>query len=61
MNLRTITCLVVYSPKRRAIVNGFRTKKDLIRWFPDGVPMGCVVVKMKGHYLRRIDSAAKTP
>jgi hypothetical protein len=48
---RTITCWTIYSPKRRVIVNGFRTKKDLKAHYSAGVPLGCVVVKMKGHYL----------
>lgn len=50
MNLRTITCWVVYNPKRRSIVNGHRTKKDIKRYYPAGIPIGCVLVKMKGHY-----------
>jgi hypothetical protein len=50
MNLRTITCWVVYNPKRRAIVNGHRTQKELKTYYSAGIPIGCVIVKMKGHY-----------
>lgn len=53
MNLRTITCWAVYNPARRSIVNGHRTKKDLMRFYPSGIPLGCVLVKMKGNYVRR--------
>jgi len=31
-------------------VNGHRTKKDLKRFYSAGIPIGCVVVKMNGHY-----------
>jgi len=50
MNLRTIACWAVYDPKRRSIVNGFRTKKALKIWYPSGIPIGCVVVRLKGQY-----------
>lgn len=59
MSLRTITCVAVYDHKRRSIVAGFRTKKELERHFPDGVPLHLVVVKMKGHYLRRPSTRGK--
>lgn len=51
MKLRAITCWTVYNPKRKAIVTGHRTKKDLKLWYPCGIPIRCVVVKMKGQYL----------
>lgn len=54
MNLRTIVCWVVYSPKRRAIVNGHRTKKDMEKFYSAGIPFGCVVVKMKGYYVQPV-------
>lgn len=50
MNLRTIRCWAVYRPKSRAIVNGFRTRKDMKRHYSAGIPIGCVVVKLTGHY-----------
>ena len=52
MNLRTITCWVVYNPKRRSIVNGHRTKKDFNKFYGGRIPIGCVMVKMTGHYVR---------
>lgn len=52
MNLRTITCWAVYNPKRRSIVNGFRTKKAMKEHYPLGTPIGCVLVKLKGHYVK---------
>lgn len=52
MNLRTIICWAVYNPKRKSIVNGFRTKKEMKRFYSAGIPIGCVLVKMKGHYVR---------
>ena len=52
MNLRTIACWVVYNPKRRSIVNGFRTKKELLNHYGANViPIGCVLVRMKGNYV----------
>lgn len=48
--LRTIKCWSVYNPKRRSIVNGFRTKKAMKEWYPTGIPIGCVVVQLTGHY-----------
>lgn len=51
MRLRTITCWAVYNPKRRAIVNGHRTQKDLKQFYSAGTPIGCVIVKMKGQYM----------
>lgn len=60
MKLRTIICWAVYNPKRRSIVNGHRTKKDLKFYYPGGIPIGCVLVKMKGHYVqRRMNSRAE--
>ena len=50
MNLRTIKCWAVYNPKRRIIVNGFRTKKEMEAHYSAGIPIGCVLVKLKGHY-----------
>lgn len=50
MKLRTIKVLAVYNPKKRIIVNGFRTKKEMDTYYSAGVPIGCVVVEMKGHY-----------
>lgn len=47
---RTITCWAVYRPKVRAIITGFRTKKEMKRFYSAGIPIGCVVVKMQGHY-----------
>lgn len=52
MNLRTITCWVVYRPKARSIVNGFRTRKELKAHYSLGIPIGCELVKMKGQYLQ---------
>lgn len=54
MNLRTITCWAVYHPKRRSIVNGFRTRKEFKEHYSAGIPIGCVLVKMKGHYVRQL-------
>lgn len=51
MNLRTIRCWSVYNPKRRVIVAGFRTKKEMNAHYSAGIPIGCVVVRMTGHYL----------
>jgi hypothetical protein len=53
VNLRTIICWVAYNPKRRRIVNGFRTKKEFSRHYTAGIPIGCVLVKMKGNYVPR--------
>lgn len=50
MNLRTITSWAVYYPKGKSIMAGFRTKKDLKRRYPLGIPIGTVLVKMQGHY-----------
>lgn len=51
MNLRTIICWVAYDPKRRRILNGFRTQKEFRNHYAAGIPIGCVLVKMKGHYV----------
>jgi len=53
VKLRTIQCWAVYNPKRKAIVNGFRTQKDMRSYYSAGIPIGCVVVKMKGNYVPR--------
>lgn len=58
MSLRTIICWAIYHPKRRRIVTGFRTRKDIKAYYTAGIPIGCLVVKMKGHYLRRMESPA---
>jgi hypothetical protein len=61
MNLRTIRYWAIYVPERRSIVCGFRTKKEMKKRYPRGIPIGCVLVKMIGHYLpaRRGDSRSK--
>jgi hypothetical protein len=46
MNLRTITFYVVYDHAAKAVIAHFQFKKDILK-----VPSGCVVVKMKGHYV----------
>ena len=51
MNLRTITCWAVYNPRGRRIVTGFRTRKEFKEFYSSGIPIGCVLVKMKGHYI----------
>lgn len=53
MNLRTITCWVLYNPKRKIILNGFRSATDMKRHYADGWPKGYVVVKMKGNYVAK--------
>jgi hypothetical protein len=48
MNLRTITLWVLYHPKRREIITARKFRYELE---PIRIPAGCVVVKMKGHYV----------
>ena len=50
MNLRTIACWAVYHPKSRRIIHGFRTKKELNSFYSSGIPIGTVLVRMKGNY-----------
>lgn len=56
MNLRTITCWVLYDPLAQAIIATRQFKYQIKRLHQ---PEGAVVVKLKGHYLRRIDGPAK--
>lgn len=51
MNLRTITLWAIYRPKFKHIVTTEPTKKALLK--KHRVPTDCVVVKLKGHYVRR--------
>ena len=45
MNIRTITCWAVYDPQRKVIFTVRALKKQ-------AKPIeGCILVKMKGHYL----------
>lgn len=60
MNLRTIKFWAVYHPGRRSIVNGFLTKKALKKHYPLGIPIGTVLVQMKGHYVRRASTRSAT-
>lgn len=48
--IRTITSWAVYYPKGRRILNGFRTKKDMKAFYPLGLPIFSVLVKMTGTY-----------
>jgi hypothetical protein len=49
MKLRTVTCWAIYRPSTKLIVVGMPTKKQLLAL--RHVPEGCVVVKLKGHYV----------
>lgn len=61
--IRTITSWAVYLPAQRRILNGFRTRKDMDRFYgKNRIPIGTVLVKMQGTYAegmirtkRRID------
>ena len=50
MNLRTITCWIIYNPKQKDIVAS-RPYKYLIERCH--VPKDCVVIQMTGHYVRK--------
>lgn len=50
MNLRTLTCWAIYDPSCRHII-AVRQHKYLIERLHR--PAGSVLVKMKGHYVRR--------
>lgn len=54
MNLRTITFWAIYDPKHKYILTTKQRKRELVRTCH--VPDGCVVVKMKGHYVRKRSS-----
>ncbi len=57
MNLRTITFWVLYDPMVQVVIASRKLKKDIERIHH---PAGCVVVKVKGHYLpRRAEQGAK--
>jgi len=57
--VRTIACWVVYYPKERRILNGFRTKKELKAHYPLGIPIFTTLVKMQGNYAA-ISNTTKT-
>lgn len=57
MNLRTLKCWAVYDPKKGGLVHAFTIRgaaEAFCRFRNDG----CVVVTMKGRYVRR--KAAKS-
>lgn len=53
MNLRTITFWVLYDPKRKELIASRQFKHEIEKLHR---PAGSVVVKVKGHYVRRSDS-----
>ena len=50
MNLRTITCWAVYDPRKKYIFAMRQYKKQLLTSVH--IPKGCLVVKVKGHYVK---------
>lgn len=51
MSLRTIKFWVIYDPKEKMVIAERRTKKEIIERCH--VPAHCVIVEMKGHYIRK--------
>lgn len=57
MNLRTISYWVVYDPAQKHIITAEQFKKTLLKRFKRRpLPTGCVIVNMRGHYHRPIDT-----
>lgn len=50
MNLRTIILWGIYRPKYKQLIHTRPTKKSLLE--KTHIPADCVVVKLKGHYVR---------
>lgn len=50
MNLRTITFWVLYDPRDKYVIAERKTKREIVERIH--IPDGCILVKMKGHYLR---------
>ena len=50
MNLRTVQFWAFYDPKHKWLVATKPTKRELVRTVH--MPEGCVIVKMKGHYVK---------
>lgn len=55
MSLRTLKYWAIYDPERGVIVDGATTKTDA-EVFRNRQYEGCVLVRMRGHYVKR-----KTP
>ena len=59
MNLRTIQFWAIYNSSTKHIIATDKTKKGLLaRWNIRDSPW-CVVVKLKGNYVRRSSATAK--
>ena len=53
MNLRTLQFWLVYNINAKAVIGTAKTKKALLqRWGNLSDTPWCVVVRMKGHYLK---------
>lgn len=61
MNLRTLQFWAIYNSATKHIIANAKTKKELIeRWGNLKDSPWCVLVKMKGHYVRRLPSTKAT-
>lgn len=49
VNLRTITFWVIYDPVKKLVLTERQFRKQIERCH---IPVHCVIVKMKGHYVR---------
>lgn len=60
MNLRTLQFWMVYNTDTKKVCGTAVTKKALLkRWGNLRLTPWCVVVRMKGHYVRPIDRTTK--
>jgi hypothetical protein len=61
MNLRTIQFWAIYNRGTKRIIANAKTKKELVkRWGNLKDSPWCVLVNMKGHYVRRTIHTAST-
>ena len=61
MNLRKITFWAAYHPERREILSARQFKFQIEQQAKRPFLKGTVLVKLTGHYVRRVDSGRKKP